>query len=78
MIVYVVTNPELGWDCVCGVFESREDDVEFCSIIESEFIDDWKEEDSAYVIHDQRFHRNKRMVRDQKIEQVLNNNNDNT
>lgn len=22
--VYVVTNSELGWDCVCGVFKSNE------------------------------------------------------
>lgn len=22
--VYVVTNPELGWDCVVGVFEEEE------------------------------------------------------
>ena len=22
MKVYVVTNPELGWDCVCGVYKS--------------------------------------------------------
>ncbi len=21
--VYVVTNPELGWDCVCGVFTTE-------------------------------------------------------
>jgi len=24
-IVYVVTNPELGWDCVVGVYYNKED-----------------------------------------------------
>lgn len=25
MKVYVITNPELGWDCVCGVVEADKD-----------------------------------------------------
>ena len=26
--VYIVTSPQLGWDCVCGVFETEEDAIE--------------------------------------------------
>lgn len=29
MTVYVVTNPENGWDCVCGVFSSEENLAEY-------------------------------------------------
>ena len=37
--VWVVTNPELGWDCVCAVYE-REDDISKRYI-----------HDDTYVIH---------------------------
>ena len=25
--VYIVTNPELGWDCVVGVFSASDEDI---------------------------------------------------
>lgn len=28
MHVYVITNPELGWDCVCGVVKATADMTE--------------------------------------------------
>lgn len=28
MYVYVITNPELGWDCVCGVVKATADMTE--------------------------------------------------
>ena len=27
--VFVITNPELGWDCVCGVFSTREKALDY-------------------------------------------------
>lgn len=29
-IVYVVTNVEMGWDCVCGVYEKLDDAYRSC------------------------------------------------
>lgn len=37
--VYVVTNPEDGWDCVCGVYTSED-------IIPNDYRDE-----NQYVIH---------------------------
>ena len=28
--VYVVTSTEMGWDCVCGVYDSEESAVRHC------------------------------------------------
>lgn len=42
--VYVVTNPELGWDCVIGVYDAKY--VTLLSLQE-EFPED------EYVIHEQ-------------------------
>ena len=39
MIVYVVTNPELGWDCVVGVYTSEE-------VARKEYPDE-----DSYIIH---------------------------
>ena len=30
MEVYVVTDPELGWDCVIGVYDSLEEAIKAC------------------------------------------------
>lgn len=42
--VYVVTMPELGWDCVVGVFDSDK-------VSEDELLKEYPED--QYVIHDQ-------------------------
>ena len=44
--VYVVTRPELGWDCVCGVYFSEESAKMECENEDGE-------EDDSYVIHEQ-------------------------
>lgn len=41
--VYVVTNPELGWDCVVAVYDANEVQV---GELEAEY-----HEDDGYVIH---------------------------
>lgn len=28
-LVYVLTNADLGWDCVCGVFTKKEDILDY-------------------------------------------------
>ena len=69
--VYVVTNPELGWDCVMGVYEVREDAEKRCAEYDGVPYDKWDEGESMLVIHDERFHRNKQVIRDNKIDEVL-------
>jgi len=70
--VYVVTNPELGWDCVIGVYEVREDAEKYCAQYEGVVpYDKWREDESVLVIHDEWFHRNKQVIRDNKIDEVL-------
>ena len=71
MIVYVVTNPELGWDCVMGVYESREDAEKRCADYENIPYDKWEEDESSCVIHDNLLHRSKQVIRDNKIDEVL-------
>lgn len=53
--VYVITNPELGWDCVMGVYQaSSEEAVKkrfFKELGYDEIPEDW---DNTYVIHKER------------------------
>ena len=70
MIVYIVTNPELGWDCVCGVFETKKEAIECCAKYDGVKVDDWKEDNSMCVIHSETL-RLKTEIRDQKINEVL-------
>lgn len=54
--IYVITNPELGWDCVCGVYEADSEEDVAINFIEEELEEGqtplgWMEEHS-YVIHD--------------------------
>lgn len=44
--VFIVTNPELGWDCVCGVFATQESLDNFFE----DFSEDFKE---MCVIHEE-------------------------
>lgn len=55
-IVYVVTGLELGWDCVCGVYEQYESaikslfDDEDISI--EEMIEQYEDGRLDYIIHE--------------------------
>lgn len=49
MNVYVVTGLELGWDCVCGVFDSDK-------VSKEELLEYFDEED--YVISERRIETN--------------------
>ncbi len=66
--VYVLTNPELGWDCVTGVYlANSEADV-------IEYLGDDYDSDSD-VIHSNRLTqiRTKAEIRDEIIEKVIKN-----
>ena len=39
--VYVVTNPEFGWDCVVGVYFSKDQ------------AEKWEEKSEMYIVHEQ-------------------------
>ena len=58
MKIYVVTNVENGWDCVVGVFKTREkaidylregDDEEIAKLTDQQWLDD-----TSYIIHEER------------------------
>ncbi len=40
MMIYIVTCPCLGWDCIVGVFSSKEDALELIG------------EDPDYIMHE--------------------------
>lgn len=67
MEVYVVTNVEMGWDNVCGVFSSLEslkdffagrmesiEEIDENGLLGTISLDDLQEliQDSAYIIHE--------------------------
>jgi hypothetical protein len=64
--IFVITNPELGWDCVRGVYaaESEEALIEYLG-------DDYNED--RHVIHDCSLDvvRTKAEIRDAKIDKVV-------
>lgn len=55
--VYVVTSTEMGWDCVCGVYETSESAVRHCfhdnpDNLTLEEMSEWVDNgDTPYVIH---------------------------
>lgn len=56
--VYVVTNIEMGWDCVCGVYKTNEGalrhifpDAEHAEMTEDELEDLYNNENECCVIH---------------------------
>jgi len=63
MTVYVVTNVEMGWDCVCGVFSSIKslaqyffEDIEDEDVIEADYTTVSSIEadiNDCYVIHEE-------------------------
>lgn len=64
--IFVMTNPELGWDCVTGVFlaNSKQDVIEYLG-------EDYDKDSD--VIHSQRLTivRSKAEIRDEKIDDVI-------
>jgi hypothetical protein len=65
--IFVLTNPELGWDCVCGVYaaESEEALIEYLG-------EDYNAD--CDVIHDQsslQVVKTKAEIRDAKIDKVV-------
>jgi hypothetical protein len=56
-MIYVITNPELGWDCVCGVYNAdseqqvAESYVEQTNLKEGQTAEEWMEEHN-YIIHE--------------------------
>ena len=54
MIVYVVTNPELGWDCVQLVTHNLKTAVEYCGGEYVEGKNYYSYEFNDYVIHEKR------------------------
>lgn len=56
-MIYIITNPELGWDCVCGVYEadSKQQVAEYyvkaSSLKEDQTAEEWMEEYN-YIIHE--------------------------
>lgn len=64
--IYVTTNPELGWDCVTGVYlaNTEQDVIDYLGEEYDEEID---------VIHSERLTivRSKAEIRDEKINEVI-------
>jgi len=58
--VFVITNPQHGWDCVCGVFSTREKANEYLKFIYDQNSGDMEEEmsleefieEATYIIHE--------------------------
>lgn len=76
--VYVVTNPELGWDCVVGVFSASDEDIVYEYLCEEGYGGNYTQEDlertKRYYVVDLQGIQNiysKAEIRDQKIEQIL-------
>lgn len=64
--VFVHTNPELGWDCVVGVYlADTEKDV-------IEYLDD-EYDDEMDIIHSMSLNiiKNKAEIRDEKIDKII-------
>ena len=52
MKVYVITNPENGWDCVCGVYSTPEKVIEFLNGQDLEYFDEDSSEFGGRLIKD--------------------------
>lgn len=49
--IFVLTNPELGWDCVVGVYYSKEAALkDFC---DGDYNTLEKLEDAGYIFHEE-------------------------
>lgn len=55
MIIYVVTGVDLGWDCVCGAYTSKETAIKQFQgawFDEGEEITEQLLQDNGYIIHE--------------------------
>lgn len=65
--IFVITSPELGWDCVIGVYiaNSRNDVIEFLG-------DEYNPDDDVISESSYKIIPNKSEERDEKLSQLLN------
>jgi hypothetical protein len=65
--IFVITSPELGWDCVIGVYiaNSRNDVIEFLG-------DEYDPDDDVISESSYKIIPNKSEERDEKLSQLLN------
>ena len=76
--IYVVTNPELGWDCVVGVFSASDEDIVYEYLCREGYGENYTEENfeatkNYYVIDEQRIQNlySKAEIREQRINKIL-------
>jgi hypothetical protein len=78
--VYVVTNPELGWDRVVGVFTASDEDIVYEYLCMEGYGENYTQENLEstkryYVVDIKRLQPiySKEEIRDQKIDEILKN-----
>jgi len=64
--IYVLTNVEMGWDCVCGVYLANSEDevIEYLG-------DDYNEEVHVVTMKRLTVIKSKTEIRDEKINQII-------
>ena len=64
--IYVLTNVEMGWDCVCGVYLANSEDevIEYLG-------DDYNEEVDVLTQKRLTVIKSKAEIRDEKIDQII-------
>ena len=64
--IYVLTNVEMGWDCVCGVYLANSEDevIEYLG-------DDYDEEVDVLTHKRLTVIKSKAEIRDEKIDQII-------
>lgn len=60
MTIYIITNLESGWDCVCGAYTNLSEAQRHCAEIKDLTIEEWLKQDSTcpYVIHETELNEN--------------------
>lgn len=54
MKIYIITDTEAGWDCVRGVYNTKQAAIKMCAEMEEVNPDEWDEGESRYIIHEKR------------------------
>lgn len=52
MEVYIITDTEAGWDCVSGVYKTKQAAIRMCAELDEVSPDEWNEDESRYIIHE--------------------------
>jgi len=50
--VFIVTNPEYGWDCVLYASCSSKKAIAYCANRDNVAPEEWDASDSMYIIHE--------------------------